>query len=186
MSLVPELNLAEGANSQNQRKIAARIESDLDFTLFYLMPCLRQFRLDEAWLSQQTGLSPAVCREQMDDLFRTGFWKKNVRKGLVSVELGAPQLDYNSQKIEKDFLSTFLMLSLQMQIRIESGQMDKALYDIRTQSTTHELYHQYKRDVMALTQKFIKDSDAVASDVLVTFSHTFLRSDIGVKNETHT
>jgi|GEM_PF-4683491 len=158
------------ASQEKKRRILIRLQRDLGFVFFYLLPELEDFEGSPQWLSGATQLNQSRCKEWSDDLLFAGLWVQNPVTGEIS--LGSAQWELAASQAGSSPLSVFLSLAAQIQSRLDLDD-SKSWYEVKVQSTTPEIFMNFKKKVLAAQGEFVAESDATKSTLLVASSQIF-------------
>jgi hypothetical protein len=158
--------------SVRTRRVVRRLERNLSFVLFYLLPELEEFQYSLPWLAGRTGLREPQCREWADDLLAAGLWELSAAGGALKVKLARRQLDIPALPSAESAFSVFMSLTAQIQSRV-AADSDRACYDVKVQSTTPEAFLRFKKKVLQAQDEFLEESERAPASTLVSYSLLF-------------
>lgn len=160
---------------QRTRRVVKRLERNLSFVLFYLLPELKDFQYSMTWLAAHTGLREFQCREWADDLLAAGLWELSAAGGAFKVSLARRQLDIPALPSAESAFSVFMSLTAQIQSRV-AADSERACYDVKVQSTTPEAFLRFKKKVLQAQSEFLEESERAPASALVSYSLLFNES----------
>jgi hypothetical protein len=159
--------LPQGHDPMVTEKVRKKLERDLRFLSFSLLPGLSDFRDDHSWMAMRSRVSESEATEWRDLLIRSGFWVLD--RSASRLVLAQRQGDLEKLVGPGSSLGVFLSLIAQISSRIDPDEPG-CWYEVMVQTTNEEVYRDFRLQMGALIREFIDRSDRASADRTVAVS----------------
>lgn len=157
------------SNAARERKVAVRLERNLHFVMFYLLPELAEFQYDLSWIARRTGLSERKARAWADDLIACGLWELSARNGSLQITVAQRQLEIDRLPEASSAVSGFMSLTAQLQTKL-AADTSRSWFATKVQTTSPEALLHFKRKVLRAQEELVAESERAPGTVMLAYN----------------
>ena len=152
-----------------ERKVALRLEGNLHFVMFYLLPELPEFQYDYSWIARRTGLAERKARAWADDLIACGLWELSAQQGSLRIKVTRKHLEIDRLPQASSVISSFMSLTAQLQTKL-AADSSRSWFAMRVQTTSPEAMLSFKRKVQRAQEELVAESERAPGSVMLAYN----------------